>query len=383
MSRKVRMAMIGGGPGAFIGAIHRLASAMDGQIDLVAGVFSREYSRTLETGRSLFLDENRLYPSYEEMLRKESLRPEDERVDLISVVTPNNMHYGPIKMALESGFHVICDKPLCLSLEEAYSLREVVLNSGKIFALTHNYTGYPMVKQARDMVRKNQLGSIRKVIVEYTQGWLSSLLEATDQKQAVWRTDPSQAGIAGSMGDIGTHAVQLMEYILDMRVTAVCADVSTLVEGRLLDDDVSILMRFPQGARGVLHASQVCTGEENNLRIRIYGEKGSLDWSQMEPNTLIYRRIDAPQLIYRTGSYGLGNLAMSHTRLPSGHPEGYLEAFANIYRNVAKCIQAEWNDEEVEEIYKDFPAIDDGVRAMEFIYKVIESGKSREKWLTF
>jgi predicted dehydrogenase len=375
------MAMIGGGPGAFIGAVHRMAAAMDGHIDLVAGVFSRDFSRTLETGRALFMDENRLYRSYEDMLIKESLRPESERVDLISVVTPNNMHYGPSKMALECGFHVICDKPLCFSLEEAYSLKDAVINSGKIFALTHNYTGYPMVKQARDMVRKNELGSIRKVVVEYAQGWLSSLLEATHQKQASWRTDPSQSGIAGSVGDIGTHAFQLMEYMCDMRVSAICADVSTLVKGRLLDDDVNILLRFPQGARGILHASQVCAGEENNLRIRIYGEKGSLDWSQMEPNTLIYRRVDATQLVYRTGSFGLGNQAMGHTRLPAGHPEGYLEAFACIYRNVAKSIQASWTQEEGDDMFMDFPTIDDGVRGMEFIYKVIESGKSEKKWL--
>lgn len=374
--------MVGGGPDAFIGAVHRMAASMDGQIDLVAGVFSRDFSKTLDAGRELFLDEDRLYHSYKEMLRKESLLPESERVDLISVVTPNNMHYGPSKMALEYGFHVICDKPLCFSLEEAYSLRETVMNSGKILALTHNYTGYPMVKQARDMVMKNELGRIRKVVVEYTQGWLFSFLEDTQQKQATWRTDPAQAGIAGCIGDIGTHAFQLMEYMCDMRVSDICADVRTHVTGRFLDDDVSILLRFPQGACGILHASQICAGEENNLRIRIYGEKGSLDWSQMEPNTLIFRRADAPQLVYRTGSFGLGDMALSHTRLPAGHPEGYLEAFANIYRNVAKNIQARWSQEEVEDRYQDFPTIDEGVRGMEFIYKVVESGKSDKKWLS-
>ncbi len=383
MSRKVRMGMVGGGPGAFIGAVHRMAAALDGQIELVAGAFSRDYSKTLQAGEELYIDQNRLYKSYQEMIERESQLPTEERIDLVSIVTPNNAHFGPSKMALEYGFHVICDKPLTFNLEEAYELRDVVKNSPKIFALTHNYTGYPMVKQARDMVQSGTLGQIRKVVVEYPQGWLSSFLEASDQKQAAWRTDPNQSGIAGSMGDIGTHAVNLMEYILGMPVSSLCADVSILVEGRQLDDDVNILMRFPNGARGVMHASQICAGEENNLRIRIYGEKGGIDWSQMEPNSLTYRPVDLPMMIYRTGSHGVGESANAHSRIPSGHPEGYLEAFANIYRNVAKCIQAEWQGQQPLPQYLDFPTVHDGVRGMEFIYKVIESGKSEQKWLDF
>jgi predicted dehydrogenase len=381
MSRKVRMGMVGGGHGAFIGAVHRMAAALDGQIELVAGAFSSDAAKSKKSGEDLFIDPSRVYGSYEEMIATEKSLPEDKRIDLVSIVTPNHVHFGPSKMAIEHGFHVICDKPLSYNLEEAYELQQVVKSSDRIFALTHNYTGYPMVKQSKHLVKNGHLGNIRKVVVEYPQGWLSTLLEASEQKQAAWRTDPGRSGIAGAMGDIGTHAENLAEYITGLKITELCADISILVDGRQLDDDGNVLLRFDNGARGILYASQISAGEENNLRIRVYGEKGGFEWSQMEPNTLTVRWGDRPVEVYRTGSYNLCPEAASHTRIPAGHPEGYLEAFANIYRNVAKCIQARLSGQNVDPMYTDFPGIDDGVRGMEFIYKVIESGKSDQKWL--
>lgn len=381
MSRKIRMGMVGGGRGAFIGTVHRMAAAMDGQIDLVCGVFSSDPEKSKASGSDLFLSPDRVYSSFEEMIISEKKLPADQRMDLVSIVTPNHMHFKPAAMAITNGFHVICDKPLCYNLEEAYELQELVMHSDRIFALTHNYTGYPLVKQAKKMLRDGKLGEIRKVVVEYPQGWLSTLLEASEQKQAAWRTDPSRSGIAGAIGDIGTHAENLAEYITGLKITELCADISTMVDGRKLDDDGNVLLRFENGARGILYASQISAGEENNLRIRVYGEKGGLEWAQMEPNTLIVRWAERPMEILRTGGPGLGPEAAAHTRIPAGHPEGYLEAFANIYRNVAKCIQAKDSGLEVDPLFKDFPDIKDGVRGMEFIYKVIESGKSTQKWL--
>lgn len=381
MSRKIRMGMVGGGRGAFIGNVHRMAAAMDGQIDLVCGVFSSDSEKSKASGSDLFLSPDRVYSSFEEMIISEKKLPADQRMDLVSIVTPNHMHFKPAAMAITNGFHVICDKPLCYNLEEAYELQELVMHSDRIFALTHNYTGYPLVKQAKKMLRDGKLGEIRKVVVEYPQGWLSTLLEASDQKQAAWRTDPSRSGIAGAIGDIGTHAENLAEYITGLKIKELCADISTMVDGRKLDDDGNVLLRFENGARGILYASQISAGEENNLRIRVYGEKGGLEWAQMEPNTLIVRWAERPVEILRTGGPGLGPEAAAHTRIPAGHPEGYLEAFANIYRNVAKCIQAKDSGLEVDPLFKDFPDIKDGVRGMEFIYKVIESGKSTQKWL--
>ncbi|MBK8347185.1 MAG: Gfo/Idh/MocA family oxidoreductase [Saprospiraceae bacterium] len=381
MSRKIRMGMVGGGQGAFIGAVHRMAAALDGQIELVCGAFSSDAEKSLLSGKELYLSPNRIYANYQEMIEKERHMDADLRMDLVSIVTPNHVHFGPAKLAIQNGFHVICDKPLTYNLEEAYELQKLVKNADRIFALTHNYTGYPMVKQARQMVKLGDLGKIRKVVVEYPQGWLSTLLEASDQKQASWRTDPSRSGIAGAIGDIGTHAENLAEYITGLKISELCADISTLVSGRLLDDDGNVLLRFDNGARGILYASQISAGEENNLRIRVYGERGGLEWAQMEPNTLTVRWADRPVEVYRTGSYNLYPEASAHTRIPAGHPEGYLEAFANIYRNVAKCIQAKLDKAEVDPVFKDFPGIDDGVRGMEFIYKVIESGKSDQKWI--
>ena len=373
--------MVGGGRGAFIGAVHRMAAALDGQIEFVCGAFSSNPEKSRLSGEDFFLDPSRVYGSYQELIEKESQLPEDVRMDFVSIVTPNHMHYGPAKMAMEHGFHVVCDKPLSFDMDEALDLEKIVKETGLVFALTHNYTGYPMVKQARHMIKNGELGKIRKVVVEYPQGWLSTFLEGTDQKQAAWRTDPKRSGKAGAMGDIGTHAENLAEYITGLKIEALCADISTLVEGRLLDDDGNVLLRFDNGARGVLYASQISAGEENALSIRVYGEKGGLEWHQMKPNSLIVKWLDQPLQIRRAGGVGpLYPAAEAHTRIPAGHPEGYLEAFANIYRNVAMCIRARLSGEEVDPLYTDYPTVEDGVRGMRFIDKVIESGKSDEKW---
>ena len=373
--------MIGGGRGAFIGQVHRMAAALDGQIELVCGAFSSQAEKSKLSGKDLYLDQSRCYGDFEEMINRESSLPPGERMDFVSIVTPNHMHFEPARLALEKGFHVVCDKPICFDLEEAYKLREVWQKSGLLFALTHNYTGYPMVKEARYRIAKGDFGKIRKVVVEYPQGWLSTPLEKTDQKQASWRTDPKRSGIAGAMGDIGSHAENLAEYITGLRIRELCAEVSTMVEGRLLDDDASVLLRFDNGVRGVLQASQIAAGEENALNIRVYGEKGGLMWNQMEPNTLELKWLDRSTEILRTGVGQLSDAAQAHTRLPAGHPEGYLEAFANIYRNFAKCLQARIESRQVEKVYEDFPGVEDGIRGMEFIYKVIESGNSKNKWV--
>jgi hypothetical protein len=374
MRRKIRMGMVGGGRGAFIGGVHRMAAALDGHIDLVCGAFSSDSEKSRLSGQDLYLPEDRVYDSYSQMILTEKELPVGVRMDFVSIVTPNHMHFGPAKMALENGFHVVCDKPLCLSIKEAEELVDLVNKTGLIFALTHNYTGYPMVKQAKAMVRKGALGHIRKVVVEYPQGWLSTLLEAdANAKQAIWRTDPNQSGAAGSMGDIGTHAENLAEYITGLKISEMCADLSIFVPGRKLDDDGNVLLRFENGAKGVLHASQICNGEENNLNIRVYGEKGGIAWRQMEPNTLTVMYQDKPSTIFRTGWAGLEREAIAHTRIPAGHPEGYLEAFANIYRNFAFCIQARLSGEEVDPLYTDFPSIEDGLRGMNFVEKVVAS----------
>jgi len=381
MSRKIRMGMIGGGRGAFIGGVHRMAAALDGQIELVCGAFSSNAERSKVSGEDFYLDPTRVYANYEDMIMREKALPEDVRMDFVSIVTPNHIHYGPAKLAIENGFHVVSDKPLTFNLEEAYDLQKIVHNSDLLFALTHNYTAYPMVKQARHMISNGHLGVVRKVVVEYPQGWLSTQLESTDQKQAAWRTDPKKSGIAGAMGDIGTHAENLTEYITGLKISEVCADISAIVAGRQLDDDGNVLLRFDNGARGILYASQISAGEENDLAIRVYGEKGGIEWRQMSPNTLIVKWLDKPKQILRTGVGDLCPATQAHTRIPAGHPEGYLEAFANIYRNVAKCIQARISGQTIDPIYEDYPTVDDGVRGMEFLYKVIESGQSELKWV--
>lgn len=378
---KIRMGMVGGGRGAFIGGVHRMAAALDGKIELVCGAFSSDPEKSRLSGEDLNIDPSRVYASFEEMIDKEKTLPEDQRMQLVSIVTPNHMHFAPAKYALENGFHVVCDKPLSYDMEQAHALKKIVDDSGLIFALTHNYTGYPMVKQARAMIKHGELGAIRKVVVEYPQGWLSTKVEDSEQKQAAWRTDPSRSGIAGAMGDIGTHAENLAEYITGLKIAEMCADISTMVQGRLLDDDGNVLLRFENGARGILHASQISAGEENNLNIRVYGELGGLEWHQMEPNTLKVKWLDKPSQVYRTGVGSLYPESTAHTRIPAGHPEGYLEAFANIYRNVAHCIDARIKGVAPDPLLTDFPSVDDGVRGMQFIYKVIESGKSADKWI--
>ena len=384
MQRKMRMGMVGGGQGAFIGAVHRMAAALDGHIELVCGAFSSDPERSKASGADLFLPADRVYSNYEEMIQKEKELPEGVRMDFISIVTPNHVHFGPAKMALENGFAVVCDKPLCFSMEEALELEQLVAKTGLLFALTHNYTGYPMVKQARMMIRNGELGKLRKIVVEYPQGWLSTKAEDTNYKQAEWRTDPARSGIAGAMGDIGTHAENLAEYITGLKIKEMCADLSTFVEGRRLDDDGNVLLRFEQGAKGILHASQISTGEENDLNIRVYGEKAGLAWRQMEPNSLVVTWLDKPKEILRTGfTSNLYKEAIAHTRVPGGHPEGYMEAFANIYRNFAICLRARLAGTTPDPIYQDFPTVQDGVRGMQFVNRVVESSATEQKWLAF
>lgn len=377
------MGMVGGGRDAFIGAVHRMAANLDGQIELVCGAFSSDAEKSRLSGQDLFLPANRVYANFAEMIAQEAKLPAEIRMDFVSIVTPNHVHYAPAKMALEHGFHVVCDKPLVLDISEAIDLQAVVEKTGLIFALTHTYAGYPMVKQAKAMIAHGELGNIRKVVVEYPQGWLSTKLEDSNQKQASWRSDPARSGMGGCVGDIGTHAEHLAEYITGLKITAICADVSSIVEGRLLDDDCSVLLRFENNARGILSASQISAGEENNLKIRVYGEMGGLEWSQMEPNSLIHKTLDSSMRVLRTGVGNLYPIAQAHTRIPAGHPEGYIEAFGNIYRNVAKCIQARLEGKEPEAHYLDFPTIEEGVRGMKFIELVVTSGKSDEKWLSF
>lgn len=374
------MGMVGGGRGAFIGSVHRMAAALDGQIELVCGAFSSDPLRSRQSGEDLYLDPKRCYESFDEMFRTEATLEDDVRMDMVSIVTPNHLHFAPAMMALDFGFHVICDKPLCLTVKEAETLAAKAKSTGLIFAVTHAYAAYPMIRQARQMIAHAALGKIRRVVVEYPQGWLSTPLESEHQKQAAWRTDPEKSGVAGAMGDIGTHAAQLAEYVSGLRITELCADLHTHVAGRRLDDDGSVLLRFNNGARGVLYASQISAGEENNLRIRVYGESGSVEWAQMEPNSLIVRWLDQPMQVYRTGVGKLYPETIAHTRVPSGHPEGYIEAFANIYRNVAYCIQARLSGEQVDPLYEDYPGIDNGVRGMKFIEAVLKSNLTEEKW---
>lgn len=375
------MGMIGGGRGAFIGGVHRMAAALDGQIELVCGAFSSSPEKSKASAADFFINPNRAYGSFEEMIMAEKKLPEGERMDFVSIVTPNHVHFAPAKMALENGFHVVSDKPLCFTMDEAKELEALVESTGLFFALTHNYTGYPMVKQAKAMIKNGAIGTIRKVVVEYPQGWLATKIEDEGQKQAAWRTDPTKSGASGCIGDIGSHAENLAEYITGLKIKELCADLSTFVEGRLLDDDGNILLRFESGAKGILHASQIAVGEENDLNIRIYGTKGGLQWRQMEPNSLFAKWMDKPTQIFRTGVGELSPEAAAHTRIPGGHPEGYLEAFANIYRNIAFCIQAELKGETPNPLYTDFPTVSDGVRGMEFIAKVVESSQKGAVWV--
>jgi len=377
------MGMIGGGKNAFIGAVHRIAANMDGLIELVCGAFSSHADNARESGRMLFLPEDRTYLSFEEMIEKESRLPEDVRMDFVSIVTPNHLHFAPAMLALEKGFAVVLDKPMTFTLDQAVQLQKKVASTGLPFCLTHTYSGYPMVKQARQMVKEGVFGKIRKVYVEYPQGWLSRLSEKDGSKQAEWRTDPARSGKSGCMGDIGTHAAHLAEYISGCRIKQLCADLSIVVEGRALDDDGNVLLRFDNGATGVLFASQVAAGEENALKIRVYGEKGGLEWAQQEPNTLLVKWLDQPMQVYRAGTPWISAVARHNTRTPSGHPEGYLEAFANLYRNFALTLAARLDGKPAPSEALDFPGAEDGVRGMAFIDTVVRSSESREKWTNF
>jgi predicted dehydrogenase len=383
LTRKLRMGMIGGGKDAFIGAIHRIAANMDGQIELVCGALSINPEIAKDSGKSLFLDEDRIYLTFEEMIKKEAAQPADKRIDFVTIVTPNFAHFAPAMAALDNGFNVVIEKPIAFTLDEAKQLKKKVAETGLVLCLTHTYSGYPMVKQARAMVQGGAFGKIRKIWVEYPQGWLSKLSEREGNAQAAWRTDPKKSGKSGCMGDIGTHANHLAEYITGLKVTHLCADLSILVEGRALDDDGNVLLKYDNGAAGCLMASQVAAGEENALKIRIYGEKGGLEWAQHEPNTLMARWLDQPAQILRAGANYtniLSSFATANCRTPGGHPEGYLEAFGNIYKNFALTLSARLDGREPTKENLDFPGVEDGIRGMAFIDNVVASANSSEKW---
>ena len=386
LDRKLKMGMVGGGPGAFIGEVHRRASRMDGGIELVAGAFDINPRKSKQMGRELGLNPRRVYRNYEEMIERELKLPVGERVDFVSITTPNNWHFPIAKDFLNAGFHVMCEKPMTIDVKEAKALQALVKKSRRVFGLMHNYTGYPMVKLARDLVRQGEMGKIRKIVVQYPQGWLATPLERTGQMQAAWRTDPKQSGGAGCMGDIGTHAENLSEYITGLKITHICADLTIFVKGRRLDDDGNCLLRFNRGAKGILHASQVSIGEENNLAIWIYGEEKSLEWHQEHPNYLYVKVPNGPVQVWRRGNEYVGAkspAAGRATRLPFGHPEAFFEAFANVYCNFADTLRAKMTRTRPDKLILDFPNVDDGVRGMCFIETVLASTKSKRKWTVF
>lgn len=380
MKRKLRMGMIGGSINSFIGPIHRKAALMDGNIELVAGAFSYLPEESKETGEALFLNPHRVYATYDEMFDKEQNLPGDQRIDFVSIVTPNHLHFDPARKALGHGFHVVVEKPMTFTLAEAKALKKVVDKKGLVLALTHTYTGYPMVKEARHLVAAGEIGEVRKVFVEYPQGWLSTFLEGTGNAQASWRTDPKRSGAGGAIGDIGTHAANLAEYITGLKITEVCAMLNVTVKGRKLDDDSSMLIKFENGATGVLVATQVAAGDENNLNIRVYGEKGGLEWKQEEPNTLVMKWLDRPKEILRAGWPYLSDAAKKFSRTPAGHPEGYLEAFANIYRAFTSALYDYKPGRKMDPVRYDFPGVDDGIRGMTFIDSVVKSAHGKAKW---
>jgi predicted dehydrogenase len=382
MTQKLKMGMVGGGRDAFIGAVHRMAARLDGRIELVAGAFSSDPAKSRASGEELGLDPSRVYPDYETMAAAESKLPEAERIDFVSIVTPNNVHFPPAKTFLEARFHVVCDKPMTYDLAEAKALRDLVKSTGKVFALTHNYTGYPMVKEARELVRNGELGKILKVVAEYPQGWLIQPIDAEGHKGAAWRTDPSRTGASSCIGDIGTHAENLGRYITGLKIDELCADFTTFVAGRRLEDDGNLLIRYQGGARGVLYASQVSVGEENNLIIRVYGTKASLEWHQEHPNELTVKYQEAPRKIYRRGNGYVSDIAKRFTRIPSGHPEGFIEAFANIYLEAARAIEAVKEGKSIPADV-DYPTVEDGVLGMAFIATAVASAKNGSTWTKF
>ena len=379
--RKIRMGMVGGGPGSFIGRVHYMAAVLDGQIELVCGAFSSKPEKSKITGESYYLPPDRVYGSFSEMITGESGLPEGERMDFVCIVTPNHLHFEPAKMAMEAGFHVVCDKPLALDADEAEVLVRVKEETGALFALTHTYSGYPMVKEAKKLVADGELGQLRKVVVEYPQGWLSEPLEKTDHVQASWRGDPGRSGKTCCVGDIGTHAFHLAEYVTGLKTSELYADLGTLVPGRILDDDANMLLHFRSGARGVLYASQISAGEENAIKLRVYGEKGGIEWNQMEPNTLIIKWLHSPIEVRRTGTPFVSEIASFNSRVPAGHPEGYIEAFANIYRNAATCMQHLLEGTEPPLEANDFPTIYEGPRGMKFVDASVESSE-KKSWVS-
>ena len=376
------MGMVGGGRGAFIGAVHRQAVRLDLGLELVAGCFSSDPDVSRASGEDLYLDPTRVYGSFKEMARKEAALPEGERIDFVSIVTRNDTHFEVAKAFLEAGIHVVCEKPLCFNLEQARKLRDIVRKSGRIFAVTHNYAGNVMVKQARDFVRSGEIGDIRKIVVEYPQGWLATRLEDTGLIQAKWRVDPKKSGAAGAMGDLATHGEHLARYITGLEIDSLCADLTTFVKGRKLDDDGNVLVRYKGGAKGILYASQISVGEENNLTIRIYGTKGGLEWHQEHPNELVVKFLDRPKQIWRRGNGYIGEEAKRFTRFPSGHPEGYLESFGNVYAEVFRALRASAAGEKLPKNL-DFPNIEDGVYGMAFIDTVVKSAKAGAEWVKF
>ena len=383
MKRKLRMGMVGGGRGAFIGGVHRRAAALDGEIELVAGAFSSDPRKSALSGKDFYLKPSRVYGSYQEMAEKEKALPENERIDFVTIVVQNFLHFEVAKTFLEAGFNVICDKPVTLDLEQARELRKIIKKSKKVFALTHNYTGYPMVKLARQMIRKGDLGKLIKVVCEYPQGYAITALTGEDKAIANWRTNPKIAGISNCMGDIGTHAENLVHYVTGLEIDRLCADLSVNIPGRTLDDDGNVLVRFKGGARGIIYASQVSNGDENDLTIRVYGTKKSLEWHQEEPNDLIVKDARSPRQVYRRGNDYVTGAAAENTRIPFGHPEGFIEAFANVYNAAALAIRDERAGKFPRKSGYDYPDIRDGIIGMAFIETVVKSSKSKEKWIKF
>jgi len=381
MDRRMRIGMVGGGKDAFIGGVHRIALRLDGNYELVAGSFSSNFDNSKETGKDLGLAEDRIYETYQEMAEKESAR--SDGIHVVAIVTPNHLHVPIAKIFAEKGIHIICDKPLALSSEETIELKNIVENNKIIFALTHNYTGYPMVRHARSLIQKNDLGSIRVVQAEYPQDWLTTKAEDSGLKQAEWRTDPKRSGDGGCIGDIGTHAFNLIRFITGLEVDELSADIHTFVKGRLLDDNAQIMLRFKGGAKGAIWSSQVAVGNENNLKIRVFGENGGLEWRQEDPNYLYYTKFGHPTHKITRGSGSASEEANEVTRIPPGHPEGYLEGFANIYSDVYKRLFAQTNKQNYDQSNDCYPTIYDGVEGMRFIETVLESNNNNSKWVEF
>lgn len=384
MNRKLKMGMVGGGRGAFIGAVHRMAANLDGKIELVAGAFSSDPEKSKLSGEDFFLDPNRVYGNYQEMAEKEAALPEGERIDFVSIVVQNHLHFDVAKTFIEAGFNVICDKPMTFTIDEAKELKQVVDQSDRIFALTHNYTGYPMVKEARRMVKDGELGRILKIVAEYPQGYAVGDVEGDGQgKINNWRADPNIAGISNCMGDIGTHAHNLVRYITGLEIDEICSELTAFIPGRELDDDGNNLVRFKGGAKGIIYASQISNGDENALNIRVYGTKASIEWHQEEPNDLIVKYANAPRKVYRRGNDYVGAAAAANSRTPFAHPEGFIEAFANIYVAAAGAIADQIDGKPAPEEGYDFPGVDDGVAGMAFIETTVKSSASDQKWVKF